>query len=273
MTRSRGWSPRGFPMLGRAGIVDNRPGANGIVGTEIAVAAPDGYTLLVANQTHVILGDLYTRLSFDPVRDFAPVSLAAVSRWPSRCIPRSRYTTLAELVAWMRANPASSITASAWAVRSPRGRIAQAAKVQITPLCSRASGRAITAVLVRDPELMTHLLVSMPREGGASAGAGGDQREAHRGLARDPGGVGDLPGLRGGDLVRFLAPRATPAPWSTGSVARSSRCCACPKSASRWWASARDDRQHAGRVRGGHEDRRGSLGALVRSRGICAEGQ
>lgn len=67
--------------LGQPVIVENRPGANGILGTEsVAKSAPDGYTLLIATaETHAINPSIYTKLRYDPVTDFSPVgSIASV---------------------------------------------------------------------------------------------------------------------------------------------------------------------------------------------------
>jgi tripartite-type tricarboxylate transporter receptor subunit TctC len=67
--------------LGQPLIVENRPGANGILGTEsVAKSAPDGYTLLIATaETHAINPSIYTKLRYDPVTDFSPVgSIASV---------------------------------------------------------------------------------------------------------------------------------------------------------------------------------------------------
>ena len=64
--------------LGKPIVVDNRPGANSIIGTDIvAKSAPDGYTLLCAFATHITTPALYSKLPFDTVRDFAPISLLA----------------------------------------------------------------------------------------------------------------------------------------------------------------------------------------------------
>ncbi len=61
-------------------IVDNRPGAAAIVGTEIvARAVPDGYTLAVVSMTHTINVSLYRKLPYDPVADFVPLILAATA--------------------------------------------------------------------------------------------------------------------------------------------------------------------------------------------------
>mgnify|MGYP003546474395 CR=1 FL=1 len=57
-------------------IIENKPGAGATIGSEsVAKAAPDGYTLLLASQTNAISATLYSKLSFNPVDDFAPISL------------------------------------------------------------------------------------------------------------------------------------------------------------------------------------------------------
>ena len=63
--------------LGKQLIVDNRPGAGAVVGTELAAGAPkDGYTLLIVSLTHAINPWLY-KLPYDPIQDFAPIAMIA----------------------------------------------------------------------------------------------------------------------------------------------------------------------------------------------------
>ena len=59
-------------------VIENRPGANGVIGTEIAAKAPaDGYTLLMVNSGHTVNPGLYPKLPYDTIQDFAPISLVA----------------------------------------------------------------------------------------------------------------------------------------------------------------------------------------------------
>jgi tripartite-type tricarboxylate transporter receptor subunit TctC len=93
--------------LGQPVIIDNRPGAAGIIGSEIAAKSPpDGYTLMMANAgSHAVNVSLYPKLGYDPVRDFAPVSL--VSTAPNVLIvhPTLPAKNVKELIALARLRP------------------------------------------------------------------------------------------------------------------------------------------------------------------------
>jgi tripartite-type tricarboxylate transporter receptor subunit TctC len=93
-------------LLGQQVVVDNRLGAGGTIGTEmVARATPDGYTLLLSDNSFAISPGLYAKLPYDPLKDFAHVSLIAES--PSLMSGRVKLSakTLQELVGLARANP------------------------------------------------------------------------------------------------------------------------------------------------------------------------
>jgi tripartite-type tricarboxylate transporter receptor subunit TctC len=92
--------------LGQPFIVENRPGASGNVGTEAVVRAPpDGHTLLLVTSPNAVNATFYDNLSFNFVRDIAPV--AGLGRAPLALVvnPTVPANTLAEFIAYARANP------------------------------------------------------------------------------------------------------------------------------------------------------------------------
>src|SRR5262245_15157994 len=92
------------PRLGQQVLVDPRPGANTIVGSEIvAKAPPDGYSLLITtSSTHTNNPSLYARLPFDPVKDLAPVSLVSLGTILVAVRAGAPFSDLRGMAAWVK---------------------------------------------------------------------------------------------------------------------------------------------------------------------------
>ena len=91
--------------LGQLVVVDNRPGGNGVIGSEALVkAAPDGYTLMLTNNTHVIIPSLLA-LPFDPIKDFAPVATVASTELVLAINSAVPANTLQEFIALAKSKP------------------------------------------------------------------------------------------------------------------------------------------------------------------------
>ena len=105
---------------GQSIVIDNRPGAATIVGSEIAAkASPDGYTLLMITTTFAINPSLYGKLPYDPVREFAPVT--QINSVPNILVvnPSIPAHTMRELIALAKAKPGQLNYASAGSGTSP----------------------------------------------------------------------------------------------------------------------------------------------------------
>jgi tripartite-type tricarboxylate transporter receptor subunit TctC len=101
--------------LGQPIVIDARPGAGGVLGTEVAArSAPDGYTLFMANNsTHGSNPAVYAKLPYDAVKDFAPVSFVASVPYVLVVDPKLPVTTVQEFIAYAKARPGKLNYASA----------------------------------------------------------------------------------------------------------------------------------------------------------------
>src|SRR5437660_7786115 len=92
--------------LGQPVVIDNRPGAGGVLGNEyVARQAPDGYTLLLITGAYPVQAAMLKSLPFDPLRDIAMVSVLTSYPFVISVRPDSRFRTLGDLIAEAKANP------------------------------------------------------------------------------------------------------------------------------------------------------------------------
>ncbi len=92
--------------LGQPVIIDNKPGAGGVVaGDAVAKSEPDGYTLLLMSNGTAVSAGLFKSLPFDPVRDFAPISTLGYFDLAVLAAPNAPYKTIGDLLAYAKANP------------------------------------------------------------------------------------------------------------------------------------------------------------------------
>jgi tripartite-type tricarboxylate transporter receptor subunit TctC len=151
-------APRLGERLGQQVVIDNRPGATGNIGAELASrAAPDGYTVLIAGASIAINVSLYRKLAYDLVKDFAAVTSIAVSPNIVLVHPSLPARSIAELIALARARPGqlnyasggsgSTLHLTAELFKSMTG-------VAITHVPYKGTGPALIAVISGETEVV-----------------------------------------------------------------------------------------------------------------------
>jgi len=99
--------------LGQTLVIDNRPGAGSMIGTDIAAKSPaDGYTIILSDMPHTINPSIYAKVPYDPIRDFAPVTLIGVSPMFLFAHPSLQATNIKEFIALAKTQPGKIAIAS-----------------------------------------------------------------------------------------------------------------------------------------------------------------
>src|SRR5262249_29087446 len=150
--------PARSEALGQPLVLDNRPGASGIIGTELALrAAPDGYTLVLITTTHTVTPGLMKRLPYDPVKDIAGASLAATQPNVLVVHPAVPAKSVKELVSLARAKPAALTYASGGSGSAPHlvGELLQmVAGVKLIHVPYKGAGPGVVALLGNQVTMM-----------------------------------------------------------------------------------------------------------------------
>jgi tripartite-type tricarboxylate transporter receptor subunit TctC len=145
--------------LGQQVVVDNRGGASGRIGTEIASKAPaDGYHLLLGSVApNAILPGAYAKLPYDSVKDFAPISLVAQADYVLAVHPSLPVRSVKDLIALARARPGQIVYASTGNLGGPHlaGELfSQLAKVKMVHVPYKGGGPATTSILSGETSLL-----------------------------------------------------------------------------------------------------------------------
>lgn len=138
--------------LGQPVIIDNRAGAGGNIGAQmVARAAPDGYTLLMGTVgTHAINQSLYKKMSFDPIKDFAPITRVALVPNLLVANPGQPYKNVKELIAYAKANPGKvsfASSGSGTSIHLSGEMFSQLAGVEMQHVPYKGSAPALTDLL------------------------------------------------------------------------------------------------------------------------------
>jgi tripartite-type tricarboxylate transporter receptor subunit TctC len=107
-------APKLGAALGQQIVIDNRPGAGGVIGTKIvADAQPDGYTLLTASSSHTIAPVVHAKLPYDTLKDFSGIAMTSTASYVLAAAPALGLKTVQDLVALAKAKPGQLNFASA----------------------------------------------------------------------------------------------------------------------------------------------------------------
>jgi len=205
--------------LGQPVVVDNRPGANGIIGIDIvAKAVPDGYTLLAVSSSPLTVNPAMhgARMPYDTERDLAPITQVATQTYIAHASPAFAVKSIRELIEVARSKPAAINYASAGTGSTAHLMAAlfeTLAGVRMTHVPYKGAAQGRTAVMARECDVMFDgLLAALPLiKAGRLRGLGVTSAKRSA-VAPDIPTLAEagVPGYAGDAWYALLAPRGTP---------------------------------------------------------------
>ncbi|MCC6532310.1 MAG: tripartite tricarboxylate transporter substrate binding protein [Burkholderiales bacterium] len=204
--------------LGQRIVIDNRPGANGVIGTDLAAKSPpDGYTLLMVNLGHTVNPGMYGKLPYDTVRDFAPVTLVAMLANILVTHPSLPPRSFPEFVRFARSRPGAIHYGSGGHGASSHLAVEllkKTTRIDLVHVPYKSGGQSTAAILTGDvavsfntiPSAVPHVKAGRLRAIGVSS----PQRSASAPEVPTIAEMG-YPGFSASGLAGLMAPAGTPA--------------------------------------------------------------
>jgi tripartite-type tricarboxylate transporter receptor subunit TctC len=205
--------------VGQPVVVDNRPAASGIVGTDlVAKANPDGYTLLLAYSTHAQSAQLFSKLPYDPIKDFAPITIVILTPLTMQLHPSVPAKTVKEFIAYAKQNEGKLNYGSSGPGSSPHlttELFNSMAGIKMTHVPYKGVGQYITAQLGNEIQFsFANMFTTMPHWKAGRlrmiATSGSKRLEA----VPDVPTIAEsgIPGFESVTWYGFMAPAKTPRP-------------------------------------------------------------
>lgn len=215
---ARAAAPKMTESLGQQVVIENRGGANGIVGVEIvAKSAPDGYTLVMGTTgTHGINAGLFSKLPYDTINDFAPIARLGISNYVLVAHPSLPVRTVKDVLQLAKARPGQLTWASGGAVTQLAAELfKRTAGIDVVVVPYKGNAPAVTATMSGEVSLIFGGIAQSVR----LVEAGRLRAIAVSGARRSPVmpnvptvAESGLPNFEAGSWYGLLAPGATPRP-------------------------------------------------------------
>ncbi|MEP6609979.1 MAG: tripartite tricarboxylate transporter substrate binding protein [Burkholderiaceae bacterium] len=204
--------------LGQPVVIDNRSGATTIIGTElVARSPPDGYTLLLISTTHAVNPSLFQKLPYDPIKDFAPVTMITYTPFMLVIHPSIAANSVPELVSLARSKPGQlnyGSSGNGSSIHLTTELFKTAAKIEMTHVPYKGSGPAFIDLIGGQVQvLFSSTVSSLPHvKSGKVRGLAITSPKRAAALPAVPTVAEFYPGFESSSWFGLLVPAKTPRP-------------------------------------------------------------